>query len=78
MSEDLPAQVHARDKPIPRGGDAVYSEDALLQRTAEITIGYSGAELANLLNEAAILMVLLLFSDFPITGYLQCLLLGQP
>lgn len=51
-------QVHARDKPIPREGDSAYSEDALLQRTAQLTIGYSGAELANLLNEAAILMVI--------------------
>ena len=44
--------MHARNKPIPRGDD-----DALLHAVAELTIGYSGAELANLLNEAAILAV---------------------
>lgn len=53
----LRPQVHARGKPIPRGGNATYTEDALLRQAAEMTIGYSGAELANLLNEAAILMV---------------------
>ena len=42
---------------MPHGGDEVWPEDALLHRTAELTINYSGAELANLLNEAAILMV---------------------
>ena len=41
---------------MSRAGDAVWDSDALLHRTAELTIGYSGAELANLLNEAAILM----------------------
>jgi cell division protease FtsH len=45
-------QVHARGKPIDRAGD-----DALLATVADLTIGYSGAELANLLNEAAILAV---------------------
>ncbi len=50
------AQVHAVGKPVSRAGDAVWDSDALLHRTAELTIGYSGAELANLLNEAAILM----------------------
>ena len=35
----------------------MWPEDALLHRIAELTIGYSGAELANLLNEASILMV---------------------
>ncbi|KAK9845418.1 hypothetical protein WJX81_006080 [Elliptochloris bilobata] len=50
-------QVHAEGKPLSRAGDAVWDSDALLHRTAELTIGYSGAELANLLNEAAILMV---------------------
>lgn len=41
---------------MSRAGDAVWDSDAVLHRTAELTIGYSGAELANLLNEAAILM----------------------
>lgn len=50
-------QVHAKGKPIPRGGDEVWESDALLHRVAELTIGYAGADLANLLNEAAILMV---------------------
>lgn len=45
-------QVHAKGKPIDRSND-----DALLTKVAELTIGYSGAELANLLNEAAILAV---------------------
>ena len=51
------AQVHAKDKPIPRGGNAVWESDALLHRVAELTIGMAGADLANLLNEASILMV---------------------
>jgi len=54
-----PAQVHAKDKPIPREGDEVWESDALLHRVAELTIGYAGADLANLLNEASILMVCL-------------------
>lgn len=45
-------QVHAKGKPIDRS-----NEDALLAKVAELSIGYSGAELANLLNEAAILAV---------------------
>ena len=45
---------------MPRRGDERWPEDALLHRTAELTIDYSGAGLANLLNEAAILMVLFL------------------
>lgn len=45
-------QVHARNKPIDRSDD-----DALLRQIADLSIGYSGAELANLLNEAAILAV---------------------
>ena len=45
-------QVHAKDKPIDRS-----NEDALLRQVADLSIGYSGAELANLLNEAAILAV---------------------
>ena len=52
--------MHAKDKPIPREGDSVWESDALLHRVAELTIGYAGADLANLLNEAAILMVRLL------------------
>ncbi len=49
--------MHARDKSISRSGDTRWPEEALLRRTAELTVGYSGAALANLLNEAAILMV---------------------
>jgi len=45
-------EVHARGKPIDRSED-----NKMLQKVAELTIGYSGAELANLLNEAAILAV---------------------
>lgn len=52
-------KVHARDKSISRSGDVRWPEEALLRRTAELTVGYSGAALANLLNEAAILMVIL-------------------
>lgn len=44
--------MHAKNKPIPHDND-----DALLRTVADLTIGYSGAELANLLNEAAILAV---------------------
>ncbi|KAK9817951.1 hypothetical protein WJX72_004798 [[Myrmecia] bisecta] len=50
-------QVHAANKPIPREGNDQYPDDAILRQVAELTIGYSGAELANLLNEAAILAV---------------------
>lgn len=50
--------MHAKDKPIPRGAKSErYEEDAVLRETARITLGYSGADLANLLNEAAILSV---------------------
>ena len=49
--------MHAKEKVIPRGGDDVWESDALLHRVAELTIGMAGADLANLLNEAAILMV---------------------
>ena len=49
--------MHAKDKPIPRGGNSVWESDALLHRVAELTIGMAGADLANLLNEASILMV---------------------
>lgn len=44
--------MHVRNKPISRDND-----DALLQAVAELAVGFSGAELANLLNEAAILAV---------------------
>ena len=50
-------KVHAAKLNIPRGGNAKWDEDALLNRTAELTDGYSGASLAALLNEAAILAV---------------------
>ncbi len=40
-------EVHAKDKPL--------SEDVNLQRTAQTTAGFTGADLENLLNEAAIL-----------------------
>lgn len=53
----VPVQVHAKGKAIPHEGDAVWESDALLHRVAELTIGMAGADLANLLNEAAILMV---------------------
>lgn len=49
--------MHAKDKVIPRGGDDMWESDALLHHVAELTIGMAGADLANLLNEAAILMV---------------------
>lgn len=45
-------KVHARDKQIPRDND-----DILLRDAARKAAGYSGAELANMLNEAAILQV---------------------
>ncbi len=44
--------MHAANKPIDRGNG-----DQVLRRIAELAVGYSGAELANLLNEAAILAV---------------------
>ena len=58
------AQVHAEGKAFDRSND-----DALLKRVAEVTIGYSGADLANLCNEAAIYMVILF------TATLLCLLM---
>lgn len=45
-------QVHTKNKPIDRS-----NEDALLRQIADLAIGFSGAELANLLNEGAILAV---------------------
>lgn len=50
-------QVHGRGKLIPTDGDEEFEDNALLRRTAQLTVGYSGAELANLLNEAAIIAV---------------------
>lgn len=50
-------QVHARFKPIDRAGNEEHEEDAVLHKVAQLTIGYSGAELANLLNESSILAV---------------------
>ena len=50
-------QVHARKLNIPREGDHKWESDALLNRTADLTDGYSGASLAALLNEASILSV---------------------
>ena len=50
-------QVHAANRPIPREGGLGQESDALLHQVAERTIGYSGADLANLLNEASILSV---------------------
>ena len=50
-------RVHARNLSIDRGGDDKYESDAFLHRVADLTTGFSGAELANLLNEAAILSV---------------------
>lgn len=75
-------QVHAANKPIDRGND-----DHVLQRVAELAVGYSGAELANLLNEAAILAVSPLFpvlqllyatadspADMPVRDHSQAIL----
>ena len=50
-------QVHATGKPISRAGNDEYKEDAILAETAKLTLGQTGADLANLLNEAAILSV---------------------
>lgn len=44
--EDI-LKVHARNKPLEPGVD--------LSRTAKMTVGFTGADLANLLNEAALL-----------------------
>lgn len=46
-------QVHSRNKKFAEEA----KKDELLAAAADLTIGYSGAELANLLNEAAILSV---------------------
>ena len=56
--------MHAEGKPIPHGGGQGYAEEALLHQTAERTVGYSGAELAGLLNEASILAVRLAPPDY--------------
>ena len=50
-------KVHARKLNVPSAGNDRWPEDALLNRTAELTDGYSGASLAALMNEAAILSV---------------------
>ncbi|ACO65239.1 predicted protein, partial [Micromonas commoda] len=50
-------QVHAKKLNIPREGDHKWESDALLNRAADLTDGYSGASLAALLNEASILSV---------------------
>ena len=50
-------KVHARPLNVTSTGDSRWDEDALLNRTAELTDGYSGASLAALMNEAAILSV---------------------
>jgi len=50
-------KVHTRKLNFPRTGDAKFSEDAVLNRAAELTDGYSGAALSALVNEAAILSV---------------------
>ena len=47
-----PLQVHAEGKPIDRSNN-----DAVLQRMADLAVGLTGAELANALNEAAIMAV---------------------
>eukprot|EP00210_Caulerpa_lentillifera_P009379 g8941.t1 len=47
-------EVHARGKPIAESPQETHE---VLEETAELTLGYSGADLANLLNEAAILSV---------------------
>lgn len=50
-------QVHARGKQVPEEGDEQFEDNALLRRAAQLTVGFSGAELANVMNEAAILAV---------------------
>ena len=57
LTQAMLLQVHAANRPIPREGGQGYESDALLHAVAERTIGYSGADLANLLNEASILSV---------------------
>ena len=51
--------VHARNKQLPEVGSDVYPAggEALLKWAADSTAGMSGADLENLLNEAAILSV---------------------
>lgn len=50
-------KVHARKLNVPTEGNDKWESHALLNRTAELTDGYSGASLAALLNEASILSV---------------------
>lgn len=51
-------EVHARNKPISKAPSAKWPEgNALLNDIADLTTGYSGAELANILNECSILAV---------------------
>jgi len=51
-------EVHSKNKPVSRAPSDKWPEgNGLLNDIADLTIGYSGAELANLLNEAAILAV---------------------
>ena len=50
-------KVHGRKLNIPTEGNDKWESHALLNRTAELTDGYSGASLAALLNEASILSV---------------------
>jgi cell division protease FtsH len=62
---DLPSErarydilkVHARGKQVGEEGDEQFQDNALLRRAAQLTVGFSGAELANVMNEAAILAV---------------------
>lgn len=50
--------MHAKDKVLPgNSSDDKYPDDTILRETARLTMGYSGADLANILNEAAILSV---------------------
>jgi cell division protease FtsH len=49
-------QVHARNKP--------FAEDVSLVQLANRTPGFSGADLANLLNESAILHVIKKANNF--------------
>jgi len=51
-------EVHARGKPVSTAPSEKWPEgNALLNDIADLTTGYSGAELANILNECSILAV---------------------